>query len=220
MKKAIIIFAVLSIFVIVLGAMSGVIRTSEPGDTIVTNDVEVSTDNSIVSGEVNTDVVKYSYDVKIYKSGTSTQLGTLKFDSASETVSVRIAGNSLVFEANDKVQPIQFTDYKSIDTVSPGVITPGASIVYITYTIKTPTHTHSYTPDDNATCTEAGTKSCTCGATVTMAALGHEAENIRLESCNDVAYCIRCGIPMKSGPCVDTDGDGYCDASPDGHKVH
>ena len=81
---------------------------------------------------------------------------------------------------------------------------------------------HQYLSDDNATCTEPGTSSCVfCGAKGVVNPLGHEAEIKTLESCMDIAYCIRCGIPMKSGPCYDPDGDGWCNVYPDNnHQVN
>ena len=217
MKKIFIVLAVIAIFAIALAAIGNKIESSVPNEsTDVSNGSFETVTSNIIDGTEKvdtTDTSKYTYDIKIYEYGTSTELGTLNFDSSSDVVTVRISGNSLIFESSDVVKPIQFTDYNSIDTVRPTTVLSGSSVVYITYTKNTSgTHIHSYISDDNATCTTSGTKSCACGATLSVPALGHQAEDKILESCNDIAYCIRCGIPMESGPHIDTDNDGYCEA--------
>ena len=220
MKKLIVFFAVIALLAIFLGASGNALKSitavdSTGSDTEYVTDVSGTSKPNDETGtnDSSTDAVKYTYNIKIYKSGSSTQLGTLKFDSVSETVSVRISGNSLIFESDDKYQPVQFTEYKSIDTVSPSVITPGDTVVYITYTDETtnPTHTHSYTITKNATCTTSGTKTCSCGSTVTIAALGHTWDTGSASDCTGNQTCYDCDAIGPAGPHKDYNNDDKCD---------
>ena len=220
MKKIILIFAIIALFAMAFNAFGDALLRSSPG-TDVTSDIVTSSSDSDITTTDTSDVVTepsytYSYTVNVYKQGTTTKLGDIELESNNPTATLQISGNLLRLDAGDKSASIQFTDMKSIDSISESNFSHGTSSVYITYTEKTSsggsTHTHSYTTTKAATCTSSGTKTCSCGATQTIPATGHSWDSTSAIDCQCPSICFDCdasGGPV--GPHTDEDNDGKCD---------
>ncbi len=218
MKKIIIAFAIIALFAIAFGAfgdlfsgLSTVDDITTEKDTLSPGTSSSSTDSSAVSTESS---YTYSYVVNIYKQGTTTKLGDIELDSNNNSAMLSISGNVINLDAGDKIAGIQFTDFKSVDTLSITSVSPGTTSVYITYTEKSSssTHTHSYTTTKAATCTTSGTKSCSCGATQTIAATGHDWDLGSANDCQQQSICFTCeAVGGPVGPHTDWNDDNKCD---------
>ena len=72
-------------------------------------------------------------------------------------------------------------------------------------------HVHSYKITVAATCTTSGTKTCSCGATQTISALGHDFDPTSGD-CKTKVECTQCGLWNGGyGPHKDYNGDNKCD---------
>ena len=219
MKKLIIIIAIVMIFVLFMGNLNKIDNLISD----ISSEIEESTKAKDTtapgtsSGDGTGSVTKYHYNIQLRESGTNKYITTFELDSTKNVAYFSVdSSNDIWLKAADGAQIGLDTEGWTNIVLSETTVYPTTLTVYVNYTStntggdstgngETP-HTHSYTTTTAATCLIAGVKSCSCGATQAIAALGHswgEDYVSKEATCTNYGVmsscCSNCGEVDNSG---------------------